>query len=193
LGIDASLTQPASWTLSNFSPTLEDIVNSMIFKGRDTLNWYKEYFSPSTLRFSKFQSREIDLELVSYTNPFNQQKCHLIWDGPNAAMVDRDWGRYIVLSRYRLRVLLYDERRHCLAVPATVPLPRFLGRAAALCSGLAPRRAILVSNPLAGLPARHPVDIYHSVPPVIASIIASKLSQDLIRCSIVTDENGVIV
>jgi hypothetical protein len=191
-GINSSLVEPASWSLSNFSLGIEELIDSLLFETRDDLNWYKEFFSSATLRFSKFGSRKSTHELISYTNPVNQQWCHLIWDGQKAAKVDRDWGRYIVLLKHNRKVLLYDERRHHLAVPATVPLPRFLGRAAALCSGLAPESAKLGENTRSGLPAGHPVDVYSSVPPLIAGLIAAKLSQDLIRCSIVIDENGVI-
>lgn len=193
LGIASNLNQPASWVLANFSPSIKDIIHSMNFESRDNLNWYIEYFSPSSLRFSRFHDEEIDAELVSYTNPVNQQKCHLIWEGQNAATIDRDWGRYIVLFKHEIQVIMYDERHHRLAVPATVPLPRFLGRGITLCSGLAPSRVMLSLKPRAGLPAGHTVDVYDSVPPAIASIVADKLSQDLIRGSIVISENGVII
>ena len=192
-GIKSSLAEPASWSLANFSLGIEELINGLLFEIRDDLNWAKKFFSSETLRFSKFSCRKNIHELISYSNPVNQQWCHLIWDGQKAAKVDRDWGRYIVLLKHNRNVLLYDERRHHLAVPATVPLPRFLGRAAALCSGLAPESARLGANTRSGLPAGHPVDVYSSVPPLIAGLIAAKLSQDLIRCNIVSDENGVIV
>jgi len=190
--INSRLAEPASWSLANFSLGIEELIEDLLFETRDDLNWHKEFFSSSNLRFYKFSGRKSTQELISYTNPVNQQWHHLIWDGQKAAKVDRDWGRYIVLLKHNRKVLLYDERRHHLAVPATVPLPRFLGRAAALCSGLAPESAKLGANTRSGLTAGHPVDVYSSVPPLIAGLIAAKLSQDLIRCNIVIDENGVI-
>ena len=191
-GIYSSLKEPASWSLANFSLGIEKLIESLLFEIRNDLNWSKEYFSSETLRFSRSAGKNSTNDLISYTNPVNQQLYHLIWDVQKAAVIDRDWGRYIVLLRHKRNVLLYDERRHNLAVPATVPLPRFLGRSAALCSGLAPERAKLGSGTRLGLPTGHPVDVYHSVPPSIAGLIARKLSQDLIRCNIVIDDNGVI-
>lgn len=192
-GINCNLTQPASWSLVNFSAEIYFVRDSLNFEIYRDLNWYKETFSTETLKFSKFRGRQNTSELISYINPISQQRYHLLWDGNNAAEVDRDWGRYIILANHGKNILLYDERRHVLAVPSTVPLPRILGRAAALCSGLAPEHANLAeASTKVGLPKNHFVDVYYSIPPVIARIIAKKLSQDLIRYNIVTSEKGVI-
>jgi hypothetical protein len=172
------LNQPAAWTLVNFSAGLGDIRNNHSYENRADLNWKKRAFSIESLKFSWIYNTENLQGLVEYTNPVNQQRLHWIWDGNQAAEVDRDWGRYLILAAEGVDVLLYDDRRYLLAVPATVPLPRFLARAATLCSGKAPES--------------HTVDIYTAVPSSIALMISEKLSQNIIHHDIVIENSGVI-
>lgn len=186
------LNQPAAWTLVNFSAGLGDIRNNLSYENRTDLNWKKRAFSIESLKFSWIYNTENLQGLVEYTSPFNQQRLHWIWDGNQAAEMDRDWGRYLILASEGMDVLLYDERRYLLAAPATVPLPHFLARTATLCSGLAPASAKIGEDAIGGLPAGHPVDIYSAVPPAIALMISKKLSQNLIQYDIIPDSSGVI-
>lgn len=186
------LAEPAAWSLVNFSAGIEDIVKDLKYESRADINWYKRTFSMETLTFSRFHNTEKAQGLVTYINPVNQQRHHWIWEGDRAAEVDRDWGRYIILATKRIDVLLYDERHQRLVVPSTIPLPRFLARAATLCTGLAPVPAGIGEKPVGGLPAGHPVDIYCAVPQPIANMISEKLSQELIPYKIVINSDGVI-
>ena len=186
------LTAPVAWSLVNFSAGIEDIIHNLAYGDKADINWNKRTFSTNTLTFSNIHNTENVQGLVEYTNPVNQQRLHWIWDGNRAAEVDRDWGRYMILADKGVNVMLYDERRHQLAVPSTVPLPRFLARSATLCTGLAPAPACIGEKSIDGLPAGHPVDIYCAVPPPIATMIAEKLSQNPICHSTVPDSSGVI-
>ena len=187
------LNQPAAWTLVNFSAGLGDIRNNLSYENMADLNWKKRAFSIESLKFSWIYNTENLQGLVEYTNLVNQQRLHWIWDGNQAAEVDRDWGRYLILASEGMDVLLYDERRYLLAVPSTVPLPRFLARAATLCSGLAPALAKIGEDAIGGLPAGHTVDIYTAVPSSIALMISEKLSQNIIHHDIVIENSGVII
>jgi len=190
--IGCHLTALAAWSLVNFSAGIEDVIYNLSYEDRADINWLKRTFSANTLTFSKNHNTENVHGLVEYTNPQSQQKRHWIWDGNRAAEVDRDWGRYMILADKEVEVLLYDERRHQLAVPAYVPLPRFLARAATLCTGLAPAPARMGEQSVEGMSAGNPVDIYYAVPPPVATMISEKLSQNLIDHSTVPDNNGVI-
>ncbi len=190
--IGCYLTAPAAWSLVNFSAGIENVRYNLAYENRADINWLKRTFSTDTLTFSKIHNTENVHGLVEYTDPRSQQKLHWIWDGNRTAEVDRDWGRYIILANEGVDVLLYDERRHQLAVPAYVPLPRFLARAASLCTGLAPAPACIGEKSIGGLPAGHPMDIYCAVPPPIATMISKKLSQNLIDHSTIPDSSGVI-
>lgn len=186
------LHQPAAWSLVNFSAGLVDIKNNLIYENRPDINWDKRMFSAKTLKFSWIYNTETPQGLVEYISPVDQQRLHWIWEGDQTAEVDRDWGRYVILAAEGVDVMLYDDRRYLLAVPATVPLPRFLARAAALCSGMAPEFAKISEDALGRLPAGHPVDIYAAVPPSIALMISEKLSQNLIYHDIIIEKSGVI-
>ena len=187
------LTAPAAWSLVNFSAGIENIRYNLSYRDMADLDWLKRTFSDDTLTFSKNHNTENVHGLVEYTDPRSQQKRHWIWDGNRAAEVDRDWGRYMILADKGADVLLYDERRHQLAVPAYVPLPRFLARAATLCTGLAPATLHMGEQSIGGMPAGRPVDIYCAVPPPVATMISEKLSQNLIYHSTVPDSSGVIL
>lgn len=188
------LNQPAAWTLVNFSAGLGDIRNNLSHENRADLNWDKKRtFSIESLKFSWIYNTENLQGFVEYTNPVNQRRLHWIWEGNQTSEVDRDWGRYLILAAEGVDVLLYDDKRYLLAVPATVPLPRFLARAATLCSGLAPESAKIGKDAIGGLPAGHTVDIYTAVPSSIALMISEKLSQNIIHHDIVIENSGVII
>ena len=190
--IGCHLTAPAAWSLVNFSAGIENVRYNLSYEDRTDLDWIKRTFSANILTFSKSHNTENVRGLVEYTNPKSQQKLHWIWEGNRAAEVDRDWGRYMILADEGADVLLYDKQRHQLAVPAYVPLPRFLARAATLCTGLAPATLHMGEQSIGGVPAGHPVDIYCAVPPPVATMISEKLSQNLIDHSTVPDSHGVI-
>ena len=185
------LETPAAWSLVNFSVGIENIMENLIYEPRDDINWKKQTFYTDSLTFSNRNCDNIQ-KLVSYVNPVNQQRRHWVWDNNHAAEVDRDWGRYIILASQKKNVIIYDERYYQLAVPSTVPLPRFLARAATLCTGMAPVPARIGEEPIGGLPAGHQMDIYYDVTRPIAKMISRKLSQDLILHSISSDRRGVI-
>ena len=188
------LNYPAAWSLVNFSAGLEDIKNGLLYENISDLNWEKHTFSTELLKFSWSHNTERPQGLVEYISPVDQQRLHRIWDGHQAAEVDdRDWGRYVILAAEEVDVMLYDDRRYLLSVPATVPLPRFLARAATLCSGMAPESGKIGEDAIRGLPAGHPVDIYTAVPPSIALMISEKLSQNIIHHDIVIENSGVII
>ena len=189
--IDYYLEAPAAWALVNFSAGIENIVKNLIYECRDDINWKKQTFSTDSLTFSNRSCENVH-KLISYVNPVNQQRMHWMWDNNQAAGVDRDWGRYIILAYQKKNVIIYDKRYHRLAVPSTVPLPRFLARAATLCTGLAPVPAPIGEDPIGGLLPGHQMDIYHDVTPPIAKMISKKLSQDLISHSISPERRGVI-
>jgi hypothetical protein len=191
--IGCHLTAPAAWSLVNFSAGIENVGYKLVYEDRADINWLKRTFSTDALTFSKSHNTENVQGLVEYTNPQSQQKRHWIWDGNQSAEVGRDWGRYMILADKGVDVLLYDERRHQLAVPSTVPLPHFLARAAALCTGLAPATLHMGEQSIGGMPAGRPVDIYCAVPPPVATMISEKLSQNLIYHSTVPDSSGVIL
>lgn len=189
-GIRCRSERPVSWDLVNFSSSCDEINKSLKFEKMEELNWGRRVFVPSKLRFSRTDEAIGSYRLVEYKNPVNQQPHHWLWNGENRAEVERDWGRYLVLSNLSLGVVLYDEKQHKLATPVTVPLPCLLARAVTMCTGMSPLLA-KTSERIGAIPFGHPVHIYTGVPPVIAGLIAEKLGQKAVPANL-EDEGGVI-
>jgi len=184
---------PAAWTLAKFSESISDIKNNLLFEKRSEPNWKHQVFNPLFLKFVYSQESNRDnFSLVQYRNPINQQLLHLLWDGQKAAESERDWGRYIVLSKMDINVLLYDKQKYQLAVPMTIPLPNLLARALALCTGLVPISASVVSEDFDHIPSNHPFQIYKGVTPEIASLVAKKIGQKIIETTFEFDSEEIL-
>lgn len=184
LHIGYHIDVPAAWSLSYFSDPISKIKNNLSFEKQKEPNWKRYIFNPEFLFFTrKVGDITEELTLAQYRNPINRQYYHMLWNGDKAAEVKRDWGRYLVLSDQNSRVLLFDENTFQLAVPGTVPLPCILARALALCTGVAPIMKRYKSQKNSSIPNNYLIRIYSGVTPVIASLVASKLGQKLVKAS----------
>jgi hypothetical protein len=178
LGI-AYLPTPPAWLISSASATLDDVLARLEWKADPELNWVRREFDPQAIRFTpSAPSCPASLRLTRYQHRVKPDQLFLLWRGEESARIDARWGRYAVLAAANRRVLLYDEQRHRLAVPAGAPLPRLLGRALCLCSGWPPDfvPATLLRSRQAG---SWGVDLYSAVSPEIADCISEKAGQRL--------------
>jgi hypothetical protein len=180
-GVFSRLGTPAAWSLITFCAGFSDIEGSLSYDGFRDLNWPRHVFDPDTLTFIRSTTRLPTEGLIAYKNPLDGQLRHIFRDGDSEAVIDRDWGRYLVLANNERQVIFYDERRQMLIVPSSVPLPRLLARGATLCSGLAPLQGRLTGGTGGELRHGTPVDIYRAIPYSIARRLADKLSQGLHR------------
>jgi hypothetical protein len=89
--------------------------------------------------------------------------------------------------------MLYDKRRHFLAVPAIVPLPLLIARTLTLCTGLVPMKAVLKEKAVSGIPPNCHMYIYRSVPPSIAKAVSEKLGQNLVDYDLEVEADGRII
>jgi hypothetical protein len=163
---------PVAWTLANVSGCLADYKSTLAWKPDASLNWRRRIFDPT----APFFRREDDpkaapilshsARLTEHTNPVTQQRDWRWTKDGSYALVARDWGRWLALAAANVRVLLYDTHRQRLAVPSSTPLPRLLARGATLCSGRASYTDDLLRQ-----------NVYDSVPPALASLIAHKCGQ----------------
>lgn len=193
VGINCEAKEPAAWRLANFSAGLEELKGSLKFGEREELNWAQKVFNPDTLSFSLRRSGLPEgYKLASYKNPVSQQLRHWLWDGENAADVNRDWGRYFVLEALKLSVLLFDERYQNLAVPLNVPLPCLLARAVTLCSGQVPHISKTGTKRAGDIPPEYDISIYSGVTPPVANLVARKLGQALVPYSLEPIKKGVL-
>lgn len=190
-GIKSKIDEPAAWDLINFSSDISGISDKTYFELMDEPSWPKRIFSLSNLSFNKYVTTTDAIRLVEYTNPKNQQRLHCLWQDDKAADVDRDWGRFIILQKKKINVLLYDSKRFLFATPSSVPLPRLISRALILCTGLAPSEAVLQGKPVEMLPEYCHLNIYDAVVPSIAEMVSNKLGQKLINYNLEI-KNGVL-
>lgn len=191
-GITAELDQPASWSLASFSVSSDEVMKTANFRPFAGLNWRRRVFCVDKLVFSGQESNlQASMPLVEYKNPINQQNRHLLVESDSAAEIDRDWGRYIVLSNNKKRVILYNEKLQKLITPVTVPMPRLLARAVSLCTGLAPKITIILAR-IGDIPSNHPVYVYPGVPGIVAELLARKLGQDIYYSGFDFNDKGAI-
>lgn len=176
------LDWPVAWVLVQSAPSISDQLASLKYELRTEPDWNKRFFHYNSLSFNLSDDRA-DIRLGSYTNPYTQQQVTWLWNGEEAVELDRNWGRYIMLHHKKVSILLYDGTSNKLAVPVTVPLPRDFAKSVTMCSGLTSEKMELPQN--AGiLPQGSPVQVYDSVPYVVANELASKLGQRLVYTNI---------
>ncbi|KKG84738.1 hypothetical protein DU57_14200 [Methanosarcina mazei] len=193
VGIKNNFKYPASWALAKYSIGLKEYRENILLDRtrEDEVNWNKRYFDPKKFEFSKFPPNEKDIyQLVEYQDPDTKQKEHWFWKNDTAAVVDRDWGKYEILSHMSKNVFLYDPRHHTLAIPLHLHLPRLLARAVSMCSGQTPMVTKTGYKSIGNVPENTQANIYLGVPPEYASIISSKLLQSPVNCTIEVEESG---
>lgn len=190
--ISCETSWPAAWALANISASLDNIKESLNFERRAEPNWKRRVFSKERLVFSGFGGDDSTNIFAEYKDPISQQLHHWLWNDGTAAMVRRDWGRYIFLAEASLNVLLYDEKLYKLAVPVTVPLPCLLARSLALCTCTVPLLTTTCSKRIGAVPPEHPVHVYSGITPVIAKLVVGKLCQKLLNTRFKIDKRGVL-
>lgn len=188
-GLSIDLDKPAAWALANFSGRIEDLKKSIQFVPFVEMNWKRRVFNTDKLVFSSQRAPQDHLFLIEYKNPISQQSRHVLVVNDSAAEIDRDWGRYVVLSNLQKQVIAYNDKMQKLMVPITVPLPCILARAVALCTGLVPKIATINSR-IGDIPSNHHVYVYSGVPGIISELISNKLEQKLYYSGFEYDERG---
>jgi hypothetical protein len=173
------LDTPPAWMIASASAGLSDVLAGLEWQVAPELNWIRKEFDPDAIRFTPAGPRSGPmLCLRSYQHPVKPDQHFILWRGEESARVDARWGRYAVLAAARRRVLLYDQQRNRLAVPAGAPLPRLISRALCLCSGWPPDFV-----PAAALGTRQAgswgAELYSAVGPDMAAHIGMKTGQQL--------------
>jgi len=169
-------TVPPAWSLASMSGALDGFHRSLGWSKRPDLNWARSDFDPGQLRFGGRRESSDRLILSRYQDPVRGGWIFWMWRGDECAEIgDPSWGRYAVLAACGRTVLRYDQTSGQLMVPASVPLPRLLSRAATLCSGYAP--ATIADPGLAPGPTWLRYHLYRSVPPDVYGVCSEKIGQ----------------
>jgi hypothetical protein len=161
--------------LADASGSLSDYVASLPSEEIGDLKWAREDFNPSVRAFST-RRQEGASRLSRYTNRVTGIRVCFFHEGTIAIRIDPDWGRYLVVAKAGLQVIVYDPVSSLLATPVTMPLPRLLARSLSLCSGWAP--SIVDGFPF-GESLMQTARLYRRIPRYIAERVALKLDQQL--------------
>ena len=180
LGVKVA-TIPSAWSLINVCGTIHAYLESLRWEKNIRLNWARREYDVRNLCFVEHEL-DHDYKLEQYINPINKQFNYFFCKNGMKAEVDKDWGKFIVLSQSCTSVIYYDAKKFILGVPARLPLPRLYARALAFCSGKLPVKYNLPSD-LVKQGVCGPLMLYKSVPDSIACLAAEKLNQLLTSIS----------
>ena len=176
---------PAAWEILNFSGSLQDYLSTRKWSDAPEINWQRQTFNTNSLQFDSYQDTETNIRLSQYKNLKRNTQTYYFWRDGQSTEIDRDWGRYAVLSAIHLNVLIYDKRKYMMIVPIGAKLPYLLERALTLCSGYVPEYRDKIDSLAKLLPKIRDFRIFHEIPSQVAEMTASKLNQTLIVQSLV--------
>jgi hypothetical protein len=176
---------PAAWEILNFSGSLQDYLSTRKWSDAPEINWQRQTFNTNSLQFDSYQDSETIIRLSQYKNLKRNTQTYYFWRDGQSTEIDRDWGRYAVLSAIHLNVLIYDKRKYMMIVPIGAKLPYLLERALTLCSGYVPEYRDKIDSLAKLLPKIRDFRIFHEIPSQVAEMTASKLNQTLIVQSLV--------
>jgi hypothetical protein len=173
---------PPSWLFAEASGSVAEYVAQLEWSSQAEVNWERQDFDP--LRFAfvpaprTANGMQVGMRLSRYLNPVNRQWEHRLIIESRSASVTPEWGRYAVLDANRKSALLYDKKSGSVGVARGTPLPIFVARALALCSGYAPKflTARFVQS---SIPEQYGFDVYDGVPPDVIDVLAMKLGQQV--------------
>lgn len=172
---------PSAWEILNFSGSLQDYLTTCKWSNAPEINWQRQTFNTNSLNFDSYQDIPTNIRLSQYKNPkLNTQTYYYFWQDERSAKIDRDWGRYAVLSAEHINILVYDKRKFMMTVPVSANLPQLLERALTLCSGCVPEYKDRLESLLKVFPKVRGFKLFQAIPPQIAEMTAAKLSQTLI-------------
>lgn len=189
--INANVETPAAWMLSMMSKAIQDIKEQLSYVKRDFSELKMRKFDTRKLIFTS-KSGDCDICLTEHRSPITKQFTHLYWKGDKGAEIGRDWGRYLALAEEGKKIVIYDKKLRYFAVPRSVPLPNLLARALTFCTGTPPFNGRTAAVSLADIPKDYSIDIYSGVPESIASLISTKIGQELQYRSLDENEEEIV-
>lgn len=171
------VSPPPAWTLLHASVSVAQYETSLEWNSDRDLDWLRKDFDSRGLSF-RSRNEGAEVYLSTFTHPITRRTIHRIRCGDSAALVDRDWGRWLLLSKLGVGVIRYDPALQRVGIPSTVPLPYLLARALTLFTGRAPSFVQPTGDGSAG------IDVYSNIPLEAAEYLSQQLGQQLIAESL---------
>jgi len=132
--------QIAQFGLQDFSESIEGYKKNVLenkFIERPNYEWARKVFDTTVLKFVK-DTGEIDKKLSLQEYYVRYQYTHIFWLDNKSYEVDRNWGKFLLLSEKHKKVIYYNENTNELAIPKYVQLPRLIAESIMLLSGQVP-------------------------------------------------------
>ena len=140
---------------------------------KEDYDWARKIFNPDNLVYERVTNPTFDqsFSLIEYKlNEYTYN--NKLWKSQKCYLVDKNWGKFLALKHYNKRVILYDTRKHKVAIPLELPLPRLLAESIILLSGIAPVYEKINSRTYR---------IYENIPSAFIKNLFDKLKQSTIE------------
>ncbi|TDO29252.1 hypothetical protein [Sediminibacterium goheungense] len=162
--------------LQDFSETIEGYKKNILankFIEKPNYEWARKVFDINQLKFVK-DTTEIDKNLSLQEYYVRYQYTHILWLDGKSYEVDRNWGKFLILSEKNKNIIYYNINTEELAIPKYIQLPRLIAESIMLLSGEAPYYKninIDGSNLI--------YQFYQNVPKIFAENLFKKFNQNI--------------
>lgn len=157
--------------LELFSTEISEYEKELLLKNetsQEDYGWARRIFNPENLSYERNEAATFDklFSLIEYKlNEYTYY--NKLWIDGKCYQVDKNWGRYLALKRYKKNVILFGSKR--VAIPTDTPLPRLLSESIMLLSGLAPD--------FRNIDGRN-YRVYENIPSIFTENLFHKLGQE---------------
>jgi len=156
--------------LQDFCSDIEEYENDMLAKKETIMtfeDWAKYTFNAQSLQLNKAFTETFDKHLTFLEYRLRPWEFyHRLWLNQKCYDVDRNWGKYLILKKLNIHVVLKGNMK--VAIPVGLPLPRLLFEAIMLCSGVAPELTYINGRSYR---------IYENIPSMFINNLFQKLGQ----------------
>ncbi|WP_166921105.1 hypothetical protein [Flavobacterium poyangense] len=175
---DKLISQPQiiQFGLQGFSETIEGYKKNILankFVERPNYEWARKVFDIDVLRFTKDKG-EIDKNLSLQEYYIRYQYTYILWLDNKSYEIDRNWGKFLLLSEKKKKVIYYNNNTQELAIPKYVQLPRLIAESIMLLSGQVPYYKNVNMNG-----SNLVYQFYQNVPKLFAENLFKKFNQDI--------------
>lgn len=162
--------------LQDFSESIDGYKKNILvnkFVEKPNYEWARKVFDTNALKFVK-DTGEIDKKLSLQEYYVRYQYTHILWLDNKSYEVDRNWGKFLLLSEKHKKVIYYNENTKELAIPKYVQLPRLIAESIMLLSGQVPYyKSVTIDG------SNLVYQFYQNVPKLFAENLFKKFHQNI--------------
>jgi len=162
--------------LQDFSESIDGYKKNILtnkFVEKPNYEWARKVFDTNILKFVK-DTGEIDKKISLQEYYVRYQYTHILWLDNKSYEVDRNWGKYLLLSEINKKVIYYNENTKELAIPKYVQLPRLIAESIMLLSGQVPYyKSVTIDD------SNLVYQFYQNVPKLFAENLFKKFHQNI--------------